>query len=89
MPKAETTGGLLKGFRLSAGLTQKELAFKLRVKAAHLSEVESGLRRVSVGRAVRWAQLLERPEREFVRSALQEELDAVGVRMTVEVKDGR
>lgn len=84
-----TTGQYLRKYRMAHGFTQRALAEKLGVKAAHLSEIENGHRRVSVSRGVRWASILGLPEMDLVSSALQEELDVVGIEMTVGVKDGR
>jgi transcriptional regulator with XRE-family HTH domain len=61
-------------------------ANKLGVSKAHLCDIEKGRRNVSVERAVKWAKLLRHSERQFVKLAFQGELDAKGIRLTVDVK---
>lgn len=59
---ADTTmrpAAMLKGYRLRANLTQKELAAQLGIKQHHLSEMESGKRNISKDMAKRLADALK------------------------------
>ena len=81
-----TLGKLLWSIREGSDQTQAAFAGKLGVSKAHLCDIEKGRRNVSVERAARWAKLLEHSERQFVKLAIQGELDAKGIRLTVDVK---
>ncbi len=81
-----TLGKLLWSIREGTDETQAVFAAKLGISKAHLCDVEKGRRNVSADRAVKWAKLLRHSQRQFVQLALQGELDAKGIRLTVDVK---
>ncbi len=56
--KKKTLGDVLKRQRATLGFTQRELAAKLGVKAAHIAYLESGRRRPSLSLLVRLADVL-------------------------------
>jgi len=72
---------MVQSIRETDGLTQEEVATKVGVSKQHVSDVEPGRRRVSIERAVRWAEALGYPPAHFVRMVAQEEIDAVGVKL--------
>lgn len=80
-----TLGALLRSIRETDGHTLEGLAKRFEVSRSHLCDVEKGRRRVSVERAARWAKVLGYPAPLFVRLALQDELDAAGLKLKVEV----
>ncbi len=81
-----TFGSLLRSVRESDGHTLEALAKRLEVSRSHLCDVEKCRRRVSVERAARWAKLLGYPAQVFVQLALQDEVDAAGLKLRVDVE---
>ncbi|HEX7476187.1 MAG TPA: helix-turn-helix transcriptional regulator [Polyangiales bacterium] len=81
-----TMGKLLWAIREGADQTQQAFAAKLGVSKAHLCDIEKGRRNVSPERAIKWAKLLGHSEQQFVKLALQSQLDANGIRFMVEIK---
>jgi transcriptional regulator with XRE-family HTH domain len=81
-----TFGALLRSVRESDGHTLEALAKRFEVSRSHLCDVEKGRRRVSVERAARWAKLLGYPAPVFVQLALQDEVDAAGLKLRVDVE---
>jgi transcriptional regulator with XRE-family HTH domain len=67
-------------------LTLAAFAKLLGVSRSHLCDIEQGRRIVSPERAARFAQALHQSEAQFVRLALQDQLRAAGLKLTVEVK---
>ena len=59
MPEDERPGRMLKGLRLRAEMTQKELADAIGVPQSHVSEYEKNKRRVPEGKAKELAKLLK------------------------------
>jgi transcriptional regulator with XRE-family HTH domain len=80
-----TLGRLLLAIRLGEEETLAVFARRLGVSKAHLSDVEHGRRAVSAQRAAAWARMLGYHEGQFVQLALQDELNAAGVRLKVDV----
>jgi len=80
-----TLGGLLESIRLSEDMSQAEFSKKLRISPSHLCDIEKGRKVVSPERAARFAKILGRSERQFVRLALQELVNEAGLKMKVDV----
>ena len=59
IPEVERVGRMLKGARLRAGMTQKDLAAKIGVPQGHISDYERNKRNISAEKAVRLAEILE------------------------------
>jgi DNA-binding transcriptional regulator YiaG len=59
MPENERPGRMLKGLRLRAEMTQKELAEAIGVPQSHVSEYEKNKRRIPEGKAKELAKLLK------------------------------
>lgn len=80
-----TLGGFLRAIREGEEQTLDQMAKVLEVSRQHLSDVELGRRIVSVERAATWADRLGYSPEQFVRFALQAEVDAAGLNLRVSV----
>ena len=76
----------LRAIREGDGLTQAAFAEKLGVSKQNLSDIENERRNVSVERAAEWAKKLGYSTAQFVRLALQAEVNAAGLDLVVEVE---
>ena len=81
-----TLGRLVRSIRLGEAETLAVFAKLLGVSKAHLSDVEHDRRVVSAQRAAAWARQLGYHEGQFVQLALQDELNAAGIKLKVEVR---
>lgn len=81
-----TLGAALSGLREAEEQSLAEFAKMLGVSRAHLCDIEQGRRAVSPERASRFARALRQSEAQFVRLALQDQVRAAGLRLTVDVK---
>ena len=80
-----TLGKVMQGVREGEELTLESFAKKLGVSLQNLCDIEKGRKGVSPERAARWARQLGYPEAQWVRLALQAELDAAGLKYRVEI----
>jgi transcriptional regulator with XRE-family HTH domain len=80
-----TFGRMLQAVREGDELTLEAFAKRLGVSRQNLCDIEKGRKGVSPERAARWARLLGCPEPQWVRFALQAELDAAGLKYRVEI----
>jgi antitoxin HigA-1 len=80
-----TFGKMLGAVREGEELTLEAFAKQLGVSRQNLCDIEKGRKGVSPERAVRWARLLGYPEAQWLRLALQAELDAAGLKYRVEI----
>jgi plasmid maintenance system antidote protein VapI len=80
-----TFGNMLWSIRMCDELSQTEFADMLGVSRSHICDVEKGRKVVSAERAAKWAKLLGYSDIQFVRLALQDQLDKAGVKMNVKV----
>lgn len=71
-------GELLRGLRVRAGLKPKEICLRLAMSKAQLSEIERGIKPVSLRRAKQFAAVLEVPCTQIIQAVLQDRLDAAG-----------
>jgi transcriptional regulator with XRE-family HTH domain len=81
-----TLGRAIESIRKSQELSQDLCAKKLAVSKSHLCDVEKGRKTVSPERAAKWARVLGYPESVLVRLAIQDELDAAGLKYKVEIE---
>lgn len=81
-----TLGAALSGLREADELSLAGFAKLLGVSRSHLCDIEQGRRIVSPERAARFAQALDQSEAQFVRLALQDQLRAAGLKLTIDVK---
>lgn len=80
-----TFGGMISSLRLSEELSLAAFAAKLGVSRAYLCDIERGRRNVSPERAAAWAKTLGYSDAQFVRLALQAQLDDAGLDLRVDV----
>lgn len=78
-----TLGSLLVTIRDCDGLSQAELARRLGVSKSHLCDIEKGRKTVSPERAARFAAELGYSEEQFVRLALQQQVELAGLKFHV------
>lgn len=81
-----TLGRAIESIRKSQDISQDECAKKLGVSKSHLCDVEKSRKTVSPERAAKWARVLAYPESVLVRLAIQDELDAAGLKYKVEIE---
>jgi len=81
-----TFGQLLASIREAEDLSLAKLGSRLGISRQHLHQLESGQKRVSPERAVKFARVLGYSEVYFAQLALQDLLDDAGVQGRVEVK---
>ncbi len=80
-----TLGGLIEATRLSERLSQVEFARRLGVSKSYLCDLEKGRKTVSVKKAAEFAHVLGESETQFVRLALQGQVDRAGLPLTVDI----
>jgi transcriptional regulator with XRE-family HTH domain len=81
-----TLGHLLSALREGEGASLASFAGKLGVSRQHLHQIESGVKRVSPERAVRFARLLGQSETFFLQMVLQDLADDSGIAASVDIK---
>lgn len=81
-----TLGRTLAAIRETEEASLAAFARRLGVSRTHLWDVEQGERAVSAERAARWAKALGWPPRVFVALALQDEVNAAGLKLKVSVE---
>lgn len=81
-----TVGEFLRSWRLSEEMTQKEFAKLLKVSAANLCDIEKGRKGVSPEKAEQMARVLGYSPTVLVGLALADQLEAVGLKYSVEIK---
>jgi transcriptional regulator with XRE-family HTH domain len=81
-----TLGRAIESIRKGQGLSQDECAKKLGVSKSHLCDVEKSRKTVSPERAAKWARALGYPESVLVRLAIQDALDASGLKYKVVIE---
>jgi transcriptional regulator with XRE-family HTH domain len=84
-----TFGRMLQSIRLGEEQSLDVFARLLEVSRTNLSDIEHGRRGVSVARAARWAELLGYSQTQFVRLALQAQLDQAGLELYAQVTNAR
>jgi plasmid maintenance system antidote protein VapI len=81
-----TFGRMLWSIRMCDELSQTDFAEMLGVGRSHICDVEKGRKVVSPERAAAWAKTLGYSDIQFVRLALQDQLDKAGVKMNLKVE---
>lgn len=81
-----TLGKLIWSIRMSDEISQVTFAEKLNLSKQHLCDIEKGRKAVSPKLAAEYARKLGYSEKQFVRLALQDELDRAGLNFEVELK---
>jgi transcriptional regulator with XRE-family HTH domain len=80
---------MLQSIRLGEEQSLDTFSRLLEVSRTNLSDIEHGRRGVSVERAARWAELLGYSQTQFVRLALQAQLDQAGLELYAQVMRAR
>jgi len=75
-----TIGRLLSSARKCEEETLAQFAKRIGVTVSHLSDIENGRKTVSPERAARFARALGLSEKQFIRVALQDELNRQGLK---------
>ena len=78
-----TFATMLRSIREAEDMSLAEFAARLSVSRSHLCDIEQGRKVVSVERAALWADLLGQSKKQFVRLALQSEVDRAGLNYKV------
>ena len=84
-----TFGGALAAIREREGLTQVELGNEMEISRSHLCDIEKGRKLVSPSLAAKYAKVLQHSERQFVRLALQDQIQKAGLMYRVQVEEYR
>ena len=82
---ALTLGGFIEAIRLGEEESQVAFAKRLKISKSHLCDIEKNRKVVSPGRAAEFAKLLGYSETQFVRLALQGEVERAGLALKVHV----
>jgi transcriptional regulator with XRE-family HTH domain len=80
-----TLGKYLEAIRLGEEMSQPAFARQLGISRSHLNDIEKGRKAVSPERAARFARLLGYSEIGMVQMALQDLVDADGLKLRVRV----
>ena len=80
-----TLGKTLRAIREGEELTLNAFGKRLGLSAAKLCDIEQGRRGASIERAAEWARRLGYSEAQFVRLALQEQLEEAGLSFDVKL----
>jgi len=80
-----TFGRAIEAIRLGEEMSQAAFARELGVSRAHLCDIEKGRKAVSPERAARFATKLGYSDKQFIRLALQDQVDRAGLKLTVDV----
>jgi len=81
-----TFGNTLRNIRETDGLTQAEVSARLGMTRAHICDLEKGRKQISPERAARFAEELVYSSTLFVQLALQDQLPAAGLNITVDIQ---
>ena len=76
---------LIKAIRLGEEMTQVEFVNKLKISKQHLCDIEHGRKYVSPKLAAKYAVTLGYSRKQFIRLALQDELNRAGLEFEVEI----
>lgn len=81
-----TLGSAIESIRLSEEKSLASFAKILGISASHLCDIEKGRKAISPSRAVHFAKVLKMSQTQFVRLALQDELNRSGIKLKVHVE---
>lgn len=81
-----TLGRTLSAIRGTEEVSLAAFAKRLGVSRAHLCDIEKGRRGVSPERAAKWARAIGWPPQVFVALALQDAVNAAGLKLKVSVE---
>ena len=78
-------GKFLQSIRLGEDLSQVEFAGQLGISKSHLCDIEKGRKLVSPERAAIFAKVLKYSSEQFVRLALQDQVEKAGLKFKVKI----
>ena len=81
-----SVGRVLKSFREADETSQAEFARMLGISRANLCDIEKGRKQVSLERAAKFARILGLPDALLVGYAIEEQLRAAKLKLTVKVQ---
>jgi transcriptional regulator with XRE-family HTH domain len=79
-------GKFLQSIRLGEEMSQVEFARQLGISKSHLCDIEKGRKLVSPERAVIFAKILKYSSEQFVRLALQDQVEKAGLKFKVKIE---
>lgn len=80
-------GMAIRSIRESESISQGVFAKKLCVTQSYLSDLERNRKQVSPKKAAEFAEILQQSQKQFIRLALQDALERLGLHYEVEIKD--
>ena len=80
-----TLGKFLQSIRLGEEMSQVEFADQLGISKSHLCDIEKGRKLVSPERAVIFAKILNYSPEQFVRLALQDQIEKAGLKFKIKI----
>jgi len=81
-----TLADLIKAIREGEAMSRAEFARQLGVSQSHLTDIEEQRKAVSPERAAKFAKVLGYSAEQFVKLALQAEIDRAGLKLRVDVR---
>lgn len=78
---------MLESIRKGQEISLNAFAKKLNISPSHLCDIEKGRKIVSATRAAAFANILERSPSQFVRLALQDEMERAGLKLKISVQN--
>ena len=79
-------GKLLQSIRLGEEMSQVEFADQLGISKSHLCDIEKGRKLVSPERAANYARILRYSPEQFVRLALQDQVEKAGLKFKIKIE---
>ena len=79
-------GKFLQSIRLGEEMSQVEFAEQLGISKSHLCDIEKGRKLVSPARAAIFAKILKYSSEQFVRLALQDQVEKAGLKLKVKIE---
>ena len=79
-------GKFLQSIRLGEEMSQVEFSEQLGISKSHLCDIEKGRKLVSPERAAIFAKILKYSPEQFVRLALQDQVEKAGLKFKVKIE---
>jgi len=79
-------GKFLQSIRLGEEMSQVEFADQLGISKSHLCDIEKGRKLVSPERAANYAKILRYSPEQFVRLALQDQVEKAGLKFKIKIE---
>ena len=79
-------GQLIESMRQAENMPQTKFAEKLGISKSHLCDIEKGRKAVSAAKAAEFAKTLGFSNHQFVRLALQDELNRSGLALKINIE---